>query len=104
MVPSGLRFTDATLFSYNGRQPANRWAHQPFWHHFGESNILNVYIGAITDVAAVGGYFRVMPSSVVFSYTARAVLPGRYIVESTVIGLAGDDELYSGDRGVIDVE
>jgi hypothetical protein len=57
----------------------------------GERQMINFYVG--TSWA--------MPSSVVFQYEARAVLPGEYIMEATAISLSVSEVLYSGERGVI---
>jgi hypothetical protein len=104
MVPSGLRFASARLESYNGETIRNRWVRMPFWHITGENGMNNFYIGPVFETRAVGGFERVMPTSVTFSYEARAVLPGRYIIESTAISLSGDDTIYKGERGVVYIE
>jgi hypothetical protein len=41
--------------------------------------------------------------SVTFSYTARAVLPGTYIMEADAISFSGDNTLYAGERRQITV-
>jgi len=44
-----------------------------------------------------------MPGSVTFTYEARAVLPGTYIMEADAISYSGSNTLYATERRSITV-
>jgi len=109
VVPSGLRFVDAWFVAYDNhifpRQDA-RWrsyripnlGNAPIRFNEGESGVLNFHIGSASWLEGR------MPTSVTFSFEARAILPGEYVVEATTLSLAGGETLYRGKRSVIVIE
>lgn len=96
-LPTGLRFISAELVRIDGVEADNRFQRMryPFFFTEGEAGMLNFYVGP-----RMGN----MPRYVTFRYVARAVLPGQYIIEATALGLSGSDELYHGERALIEIE
>jgi hypothetical protein len=94
VVPSGLRFAGVPNYSYT-----NNW-----YYRLGEMGLIDFYIYPISRWRNNDAFGRAtMPASVTFSYTARAVLPGTYIVEADAISYSGDNTLYAGERRQITV-
>ena len=94
VVPTGLRFVDVPNHSYN-----NNW-----YYRIGEMGLIDFYIYPTSRWRNQDAFGRAtMPGSVTFSYKARAVLPGSYIMEADAISYSGDNTLYAGERRQVKV-
>ena len=92
IVPSGFRFLAVENYSY----------YDSDWHYrVGERGMLELFINPLwkDDIFKR----RYMPSSITFSYKARAVLPGTYIMEAPALSYSGSNTLFAGERHQISV-
>jgi hypothetical protein len=96
IVPTGLRFTAVKDYTY----------YQSNWHYqVGEGGMLEFYIIPLRGYRNNDPFKRpAMPASVTFTYEARAVLPGTYVMEAPAISYSGSNTLYAGERRYITVE
>ncbi|MCL2496127.1 MAG: hypothetical protein FWF04_01770, partial [Clostridiales bacterium] len=90
IVPTGFRFTRVKDYSY----------YQSDWYYrLGEGGMIDFYINPLRGYRNADPFNRpAMPALVTFSYEARAVLPGTYIMEAPAISYSGSNTLYAGER------
>jgi hypothetical protein len=95
IVPSGFRFTRIKDYSYYD----SNW-----YYRLGEGGMIDFYIYPLRGYSNNDVFNRPsMPGSVTFSYEARAVLPGQYIMEAPALSYSGSNTLYAGQRHNISV-
>lgn len=87
IVPSGFRFVGVPEYTYQ-----NNWYYQ-----VGEAGMINFYIYPLWQSPDDFNRQK-MPDSITFSYEARAVLPGTYIMEADAISYSGSNTLYATER------
>ncbi|MCL1817229.1 MAG: hypothetical protein FWG43_06490, partial [Clostridiales bacterium] len=94
IVPTGLRFMNVPNNYYK-----NRW-----YYRYGEMGLIDFYIYPLSKWSNYDAFGRTsMPSSVTFSYSACAVLPGTYIMEADAISYSGDNTLYASLRNLVTI-
>ena len=100
VAPTGLRFEDVpgrtSLYDSSGQR---NW-----YYRVGEMGLIDFYIYPLSRQQNQDAFARyAMPRSVTFSYKARAVLPGTYIMEADAISYSGDNTLYASKRSQVTV-
>ncbi|MCL1817116.1 MAG: hypothetical protein FWG43_05905, partial [Clostridiales bacterium] len=100
VVPTGLRFENVPSSYFYGSDYTRNW-----YYRIGEMGLIDFYIYPLSKWHNQDPFGRdTMPSSVTFSYTARAVLPGTYIMEADAVSFSGDNTLYATERNQVMVE
>ncbi|MDR2712381.1 MAG: Ig-like domain-containing protein [Clostridiales bacterium] len=92
IVPSGFRFVGVPDYNYR-----DNWYYQ-----VGEAGMINFYIYPLWQNSDDFNRQK-MPGSITFSYEARAVLPGTYIMEADAISYSGSNTLYATERRSITI-
>ena len=89
IVPAGMRFVRVADYNY----------YQGWYYRKGEGGAIDFYINPLRGPRSESAFNEpAMPTSLTFTYEARAVLPGTYLIEAPAISYSGSNTLYSGER------